>query len=73
MNEGKPRGVKEMKNYFLCLAISLVVGGLFCFGLAYAAGAFMSDEEYLETHPEVMEKENYKDYFSNDFTLKEVK
>lgn len=61
-----------MKDLFKAMFVCFILGGLACFGLCYASGAFMSDEEYLESHPEVLNRDNAKDYFSDNFDLESV-
>lgn len=42
-----------MKKTIAIMLISLAIGTLFTFALAQKSGAFMSDEEYIDAHPEI--------------------
>lgn len=42
-----------MKKTIAIMLISLAIGTLFTFALAQKSGAFMSDEEYINAHPEI--------------------
>ena len=42
-----------MKAIIVTMLVGLAIGTLFTFALAQNSGAFMSDEEYMDTHPEI--------------------
>lgn len=42
-----------MKKTIAIMLIGLAIGTLFTFVLVKKSGAFMSDEEYMDAHPEI--------------------
>ena len=42
-----------MKKTIAIMLINLTIGTLFTFALVKKSGAFMSDEEYMDAHPEI--------------------
>lgn len=42
-----------MKTIIVTMLVDLAIGTLFTFALVQNSGAFMSDEEYMDAHPEI--------------------
>lgn len=62
-----------MKDYIKAAIVCLLLGCLACFGLCYASGAFMSDEDYAKAHPEIMASDNWESYFNDPNSVKQYR